>query len=173
MSIPRNWLGDFQGRFYIHRPALALRLGEMPSIERQLSIPISNSNIGGDRDGQGTRGYAQEDHPQATASRDGPACRQHHLRNGAARRISTALRPLAPRRRLGLGGGGSLAGFPPISPDCPRAASGRQATAIAACSSAGSGSSSGIEGGMRTGTRFLPDTQASMTSDHSCIMWRR
>ena len=59
------------------------------------------------------------------------------------------------------------------APDRPRAISRRQATAIAPGSSAGSGSSSGIEGGMSTGTRFLPATQASMMSDHSCIMWRR
>ncbi len=54
-----------------------------------------------------------------------------------------------------------------------RAISRCQAAAIAPGSIAGSGSSSGIEGGMSTGTRFLPATQASMMSDHSCIIWRR
>ena len=115
----------------------------------------------------------QADHPAASAARDGAACRQHDLRDGAARRISAALRPLAPLRRLGPGGGRSLAGLAPISPDRPRAISRCQATAIAPGSRAGSGSSSGIEGGMSTGTRFLPATQASMMSDHSCIIWRR
>lgn len=115
----------------------------------------------------------QTDDPQKSAPPDGAACRQHHLRNGAARRISAALRPLAPLRRLGPGGGRSVASFTPIYPNCPRAISRRQATAIAPGSRAGSGSSSGIEGGMSTGTRFLPATQASTMSDHSCIMWRR
>ena len=61
----------------------------------------------------------QENHPQATASRDGAARRQHHLRNGAARRISATLRPLAALRRLGPGGGRSLAGLAPIKPRSP------------------------------------------------------
>ena len=33
--------------------------------------------------------------------------------------------------------------------------------------------SSGIDGGLRTGMCFSPATQASTMSDHSCIMWRR
>jgi prophage regulatory protein len=43
---------------------------------------------------------------------------------------------------------------------------GRQETAVAICSRAGSSSNNGIEGGMSTGTRFLPLAQASMMSDH-------
>lgn len=38
---------------------------------------------------------------------------------------------------------------------------------------AGSGSRIGIDGGISVGTYFLPPTQASTISDHSCIMWRR
>lgn len=39
--------------------------------------------------------------------------------------------------------------------------------------SAGSGARIGIDGGMRVGRCVLPSTQASMISDHSCIMCRR
>lgn len=60
-----------------------------------------------------------------------------------------------------------------VSPHRSRTISRCHAAAIAPGSIAGSGSSNGIEGGMSTGTRFLPATQASMMSDHSCIMWRR
>jgi len=37
----------------------------------------------------------------ASAPRNGPPCRQHHLRNGAARRISATLRPLSSMCRMG------------------------------------------------------------------------
>jgi prophage regulatory protein len=39
--------------------------------------------------------------------------------------------------------------------------------------SAGSGSRTGIEGGISVGTYFRPFIQASTMSDHSCIMCRR
>lgn len=106
-------------------------------------------------------------------ARDGAPCRQHNLRNGTARRISATLRSFAALRGLGPRGSRSLAGRAPIHPNCPRAISRCQAMALTPGSIAGSGSSNGIEGGMSTGTRFLPATQASMMSDHSCIMWRR
>lgn len=41
------------------------------------------------------------------------------------------------------------------------------------CQSAGSGSKAVIVGGISTMERLLPSTQASTTSDHSCIIWRR
>ena len=58
-------------------------------------------------------------------------------------------------------------------PDCPRAASRCHATPSPAGQRAGSGAKIGIDGGMSTGTCFLPSTQASKMSDHSCIMCRR
>ena len=61
----------------------------------------------------------------------------------------------------------------PLNANHPCAASRRQATAIAPGQSAGSGSKSGIDGGMRLGQYFWPATQASMMFDHSCIMCRR
>ena len=97
-------------------PRSPLRAGRA-SNGRQLSISIGTMNIRGGCDDPGTRDCDQENHPEAAASRDGAACRQHHLRNGAARGISAALRPLAALRRLGSGGGRSLAGLAPINPD--------------------------------------------------------
>jgi hypothetical protein len=116
---------------------------------------------------------SSEDDSATPTARDGAARRQHHLRNGAARRISAALRPFAPLRRLGPRRGRSLASFAPINSSCPRAVSRRRATSISPDSIVGFGSSSDIEGGMSAGTRFLPATQASMMSDDSCIIWRR
>ena len=48
-----------------------------------------------------------------------------------------------------------------------------QQRAPAPVQSAGSGSSTGIEGGISVGTYFRPLIQASTMSDHSCIMCRR
>ena len=66
--------------------------------------------------------------------------------------------PFGAVRRLGPGGGRNLAGFAPINPNfrarCPNVGNGGRARFRA-----GSGSSSGIEGGMSSGTRFLPATQ--------------
>ena len=49
----------------------------------------------------------------------------------------------------------------------------REAKTRPSCQSAGSGSKTGIDGGMSVGTCFLPTTHASKMSDHSCIMCRR
>src|SRR3546814_11687647 len=112
------------------------------------------------------------DHPSTAAARNGAARRQHNLRNGAARGISAAVCTLAALRRLGSGGDRSLASLAQVGPYYPRAVARCQATALAPSSRAGSGSNIGIEGGMSTGARSLPSAQASMLSDHSCLILR-
>ena len=54
---------------------------------------------------------------------------------------------------------------------CPRPR--RETTSGPPGQRAGSGSKIGIDGGMSVGTYFLPSTQASKMSDHSCIICRR
>ena len=82
-----------------------------------------------------------------------------------------------PMRGLGSQRSGSVAGRAPTGHgerlDAARASPGRPQAPKPPRQSAGSGTSIGIVGGMRTGRCFRPATQASMISAHSCIMCRR
>ena len=129
------------------------------------------------RHGRDARAIHQTDHPPRRAAPDRAACRLDHLRDGAARRIPPPLCPYDPMRGLGSQRSGSLAGRAQTSHgkrlDAARASPRRPQAPKPPHQSAGSGTSIGIDGGMRTGRCFRPATQASMISAHSCIMCRR
>lgn len=115
----------------------------------------------------------QQDDQTPAVARDRAAGRQHDLRDGAAGRIPQALCPDAALHRLGPCRSSSVAGEPPHVPNQSSEASRRSSAKEPPGESAGSNSTRGIEGGMSTGARFLPSTQASTVSAHSCSMWRR
>ena len=110
---------------------------------------------------------------QASVARDGAACRQHHLRDGAAGRVSPTLCAFAAMRRMGSGRGGSMVGDTPNRFHLSRKSSRCQTAPHTTCQRQGSSSKIGIDGGVSTGTCFRPSIQASTTSDHSCIICRR
>lgn len=124
------------------------------------------------RESASPRADQQDDQAPAVA-RDRAAGRQHDLRDGAARRIPQALCPDASLHRLGPCRSSGVAGEPPHVPNQSSEASRRSSTKESPGESAGSNSTRGIEGGMSTGARFLPSTQASTVSAHSCSIWRR
>ena len=109
----------------------------------------------------------------ASVAGNGPARRQHDLRDGTARRVPATLRALATMRRMGSERSRSMACVTAIRAHTSCATPRRYSTALSAGESAGSSSKSGIDGGMRTAAYFWPATQASMMFDHSCIMCRR
>lgn len=142
----------------------------LPSFENYCLQSSSALNAEENRDGSTWRHASQTHYSQAPIARDRAARRKYDLRNGTARRVSAALRPFPQVRGLGLGRSRSLVGIASSRAHSPRATSGSQATPHPTRQRAGSGTKRGIAGGMSTGTCFRPATQASMMSDHSCIM---
>ena len=163
------------------QPILFLRRGPLLPDGSVFSLPSFGndrfqlpSEHRGERHGSGIGEIDQADDSTASIAGNGAARRQH-----ASMRWSSAAnsRGASPSRPVASSGTWrkSKPGWPHADQPPSRARnllmSGNGDRAR--FDSAGSGSSSGIEGGMSTGTRFLPATQASMMSDHSCIIWRR
>ena len=158
----------------VPRPSITLRVQVGSSIAQPLSVSIGTERQTW-RQGHGREARAdhQSDHPPPRAAPNRATRRLDDLRDGAARGVPKTLCTISAVRRVGSGGGRSLAAGAAICARQPRTVTRCQATALAPSSRAGSGSNIGIEGGMRTAGRFFPATQASMMSDHSCIIWRR